>query len=131
MLTGKTAVITGGSKGIGLAAAIALARQGVNVVISGRDKATLDQATKTLATSNPQIRVLGIAADLSTEEGAEKLKRETLSQFECVDILVNNVGVGKYAPLEDLSASDYDWLMNTNMRSSFLCTKAFLEKMKT
>ena len=75
------------------------------------------------------VQGLAVAADLTREEDVGRLKTAALDRFGQVDILVNNAGVGKYGPLSSLTAADYDWMMNTNMRSSFLCTSAFLPGM--
>ena len=63
------------------------------------------------------------------EEDVERIRHATLERYSKVDILVNNVGIAKYAPLAELSIQDYDWMMNTNMRSTFLFTKAFFPGM--
>ena len=71
------------------------------------------------------------ASDLSTEEGVNKLKNQIDKQGHKVDVLINNVGVGKYGHLESFSPKDYDWIMDSNMRSTFLLTKAFGPSMKS
>ena len=75
------------------------------------------------------VAALAVTADLTREEDVARLLAAALERFGRVNILVNNAGVGKYGPLASLSAADYDWMMNTNMRSSFLCTAAFLPGM--
>ncbi len=67
-----------------------------------------------------------VAGDLRREEAVENLRQATLRTFGTVDIVVNNAGVGKYGPLLDFTPADYDWIMDTNMRASFLVTRAFL-----
>lgn len=71
-------------------------------------------------------RALCVAGDLRQEEAVETLRREALEAFGTVDIVVNNAGVGKYGPLLDFTLEDYDWIMDTNMRTSFLVTRALL-----
>lgn len=71
-------------------------------------------------------RALVVAGDLRREEAVENLRQATLRTFGTVDIVVNNAGVGKYGPLLDFTPADYDWIMDTNMRASFLVTRAFL-----
>ncbi len=126
-LTGQIAVVTGASAGIGRATALALAREGASVVVTAR-------RTERLAAIVGDIEGLGrealaVTADVATEDGVEDLFTASTAHFGRVDILVNNVGVATYAPLTETTIEDYDWMMNTNMRSTFLCTKAFLPPM--
>jgi 3-oxoacyl-[acyl-carrier protein] reductase len=124
MFEGKVAVVTGGSRGIGRAVALALAKQGANVVLAARDQEHLLSVAREVESLGR--RVLPVAGDLRLEESVETLREKTLAAFGTVDILVNNAGVGKYGPLLDFTPEDYDWIMDTNMRSSFLVTRAFL-----
>src|SRR5258708_17593428 len=126
-LKGKVAVIPGASRGIGRASAIAFAREGVHVVATARTQAELhslvDECTKL------GVKAVGIAADATKEADVKRLKQEALTAFPQIDILVNNAGVAKYSSLMGLTVEDYDWMMNTNMRSTFLCTHTFLPGM--
>ncbi len=126
-LEDRIAVVTGASRGIGRATALALAKEGAHVVITARTEADL----LTLADEIGELRrdALPVVADVSRDEDVNRLYEQALSRFEHVDILVNNTGVGKFGALASLSAEDYDWMMNSNMRSSFLCTRAFLPRM--
>jgi NAD(P)-dependent dehydrogenase (short-subunit alcohol dehydrogenase family) len=124
MFEGKVAVVTGGSRGIGRAVALALAKQGANVVLAARDREHLLSVAREVESLGRQV--LPVAGDLRLEESVETLREKTLAAFGTVDILVNNAGVGKYGPLLDFTPEDYDWIMDTNMRSSFLVTRAFL-----
>lgn len=126
-LKDKVAVVTGASRGIGRAAAIALAREGVHVVGAARTQDELDSLVKEVEALG--VGGLGVQADLAQEDDVKKLKEAALAAFKQVDILVNNAGVARYAPLVDHSIADYDWMMNTNMRSTFLCTWAFVPEM--
>jgi 3-oxoacyl-[acyl-carrier protein] reductase len=127
LLKDKVAVITGASRGIGQATAVTLAQAGASVVATARTAAELSELVERL--EHMGSPALGVAADLRHEEEVERLRVAALERFGRVDILVNNAGVGKYGPLGSLSAADYDWMMDTNMRSSFLCTAAFLPGM--
>lgn len=126
-ISGKTAVVTGAGRGIGRAVALILARAGVNVVAAARRQADLDALVDEISAAGQTA--MGLAADLSREEDVRRLHQKTLEKFGDADILVNNVGVGKYGTLANLSVEDYDRMMNTNMRSTFLCTKIFLPAM--
>jgi NAD(P)-dependent dehydrogenase (short-subunit alcohol dehydrogenase family) len=94
MFEGKVAVVTGGSRGIGRAVALALAKQGANVVLAARDWEHLLSVAREVESLGR--RVLPVAGDLRLEESVETLREKTLAAFGTVDILVNNAGVGKY-----------------------------------
>jgi 3-oxoacyl-[acyl-carrier protein] reductase len=127
LLKDKVAVVTGASRGIGQATAITLSQAGAGIVATARTEPELAELVERLEHFGGAA--LAVAADLRREEDVERLKTAALERFGRVDILVNNAGVGKYGPLQSLSAADYDWMMDTNMRSSFLCTAAFLPGM--
>ncbi len=127
LLRDKVAVVTGASRGIGEATALTLAQAGANVVAAARSVEELSALAERLERMG--VAALAVAADVTQEADVERLRHAALERFGAVDILVNNAGVGKYGPLSSLTAADYDWMMNTNMRSSFLCTAAFLPNM--
>jgi NAD(P)-dependent dehydrogenase (short-subunit alcohol dehydrogenase family) len=126
-LAGKAALVTGASKGIGRAAALALASEGSDVAVTARDERALDSLVREL--EGKGVRALAVPADATLEQDVEKVRQAVLRGFGRVDILVNNVGIARYAPFAELTLKDYDWMMNTNMRSTFLFTKAFLAPM--
>src|SRR5207247_8986416 len=94
-LTGKTAIVTGSSKGRGFARARALVDEGCRVCLCARGEATLTEAVTELRKVAAPGAVLAVAADLATKEGAEKVVNATLKEFGAIDILVNNVGAAK------------------------------------
>lgn len=126
-LKGKVAVVTGASRGIGAATALALGRAGSRIVATARTAAELDKVVEQLHAIGGDG--LAVVADLTREEDVDRLQSAAIDRYGQVDILINNAGVGKYGPLSSLTAADYDWMMNTNMRSSFLCASAFLPGM--
>jgi 3-oxoacyl-[acyl-carrier protein] reductase len=120
-LSGKTALITGASAGIGWASALALAGEGANLVLSARRQerlAELESAVQTVG--GKAVSVLGDAKEEDTARQAVDLAVQT---FGSLDILINNVGIGNYKNLVETSAEDYDEMMDTNMRSTFLFTR--------
>ncbi len=127
LLKDKVAMVTGASRGIGEATALTLAQAGADVIVTARNGDELAALAERLERMG--VAALPVAADLTLEEDVDRLRDAVLARFGRVDILINNAGVGKYGPLASLSAADYDWMMNTNMRSSFLCTSAFLPGM--
>jgi 3-oxoacyl-[acyl-carrier protein] reductase len=104
-LDGKVAVITGSSRGLGLASAKALAAEGCMVTLCGRTETTLKSAAVAVATAPD--RVLTVAADVSTEAGVRAVIDQTVDTFGGIDVLVNNVGLARGAGL--LETSDADW----------------------
>ena len=107
-LTGKIAIVTGSSKGLGLATARALVEEGCRVTICARGEATLNLAAADLnALAGTNGRVLAVAADLSTSAGVEAVVARTVETFGGLDILVNNVGAAKGAGIAD--TSDAEW----------------------
>jgi gluconate 5-dehydrogenase len=121
-LTGQTAVVTGGSRGLGLQMAEALGEQGARVVLAARKQGELDEACAHLAARG--IDAAGIAADLSLEVGVQAFAEEALRRLGQVDILVNNAGATWGAPAEDFPVDAWDKVMNLNVRSIFLLCQA-------
>ncbi|MFZ6644119.1 SDR family oxidoreductase [Undibacterium sp. TJN25] len=120
-LTGKTALITGGSRGLGLQMAEALGEQGAKVVLSSRKQADLDEAVAHLKSRG--IEASAIAADLSREEAIKPLVDEALKRLGHIDILINNAGATWGAPAEDHPVEAWDKVMNLNVRSIFLVSQ--------
>ncbi|MCB2007241.1 MAG: SDR family oxidoreductase, partial [Rhodoferax sp.] len=120
-LKGKTALITGGSRGLGLQMAHALGEAGARVVISSRKSGDLEEATQQLQAANIDAR--WIAADCQHEEDIRRLVSETLQRVGDVDILVNNAGAAWGAPAEDHPLEAWDKVMNLNVRSYFLLSQ--------
>src|SRR4029077_3088022 len=97
----KTAIVTGSSRGLGLASARALAAEGCRVCICARGEAALAEAAEELRTVAAPDSILAVVADLATAAGAEKIVNATVAQFGAVDILVNNVGAAKGGGIVD------------------------------
>lgn len=127
-ISGQVAVITGASRGIGKACAVALAKEGVNVVITARTEDELNDLAAQIE-SEYGVKALAVKADVADEKDVATLAEKSFGAFGKVDILVNNAGVARYASLVDTTVEDYDWMMTTNVRSTYLCTHAFLPGM--
>lgn len=127
-LSGKTAVITGASKGLGKAMALALAGVGANVALVAR---TLEQLLSVAA----EAEKLGAKAevfvtDVTDEEQVNRLAADVATKFGKVHILINNAGINIRKPTTEFTLADWRAVLDTNLTSAFLVTKAFLPHMK-
>ena len=120
-LTGKTALVTGGSRGLGLQMAHALGEAGARVLLSSRKAEDLEQAAAELQAAGIDAR--WIAADCGKEEDIRRLADETLQRMGNVDILVNNAGASWGAPAEDHPVAAWDKVMNHNIRGYFILSQ--------
>jgi len=120
-LAGKTALITGGSRGLGLQMAEALGEQGATIVLSSRKQADLDEAVAHLKERG--ITATAIAADLSNEAHIKPMVEEALKRLGHIDILINNAGASWGAPAEDHPVEAWDKVMNLNIRSIFIVSQ--------
>jgi len=124
-LQGKSAVITGGSRGIGLAIAHAFLDAGAAVVITGRNSETLDKAVAELGAG-----ASGFASDISKESDVIDLASFTQSQLSGVDILVNNAGINPYFKRTELTElTEWQQIIDVNLTGVFLCTRVFGQMM--
>ncbi len=121
ILAGKTVLITGASAGIGWAAALEFAAKRANVVVTARREERLSELCDLIATEDG--KAIYLAGDAAVEATAEKCVALAVKQFGRLDILINNAGAGNYKNLIDTSAEEYDALMDSNMKSSFLFTR--------
>ncbi|NMM27809.1 MAG: SDR family oxidoreductase [Glaciimonas sp.] len=121
-LQGKTALVTGGSRGLGLQIAEALGELGAKIVLSSRKQSDLDEAVTHLKQRG--IEASAIAADLSQDAAIEPLITETLTRLGHIDILINNAGATWGAPAEDHPIEAWDKVMDLNIRSIFLISQA-------
>jgi NADP-dependent 3-hydroxy acid dehydrogenase YdfG len=120
-LTGKVAVVTGATSGIGRACALALAAEGASLVVNARHKERLVELERAVRSASGQIVL--VAGDARDEETALLSVRAATTSFGALDILVNSVGIGNYKSLVDTSAEEYDEMMDSNVRSAFLFTR--------
>lgn len=125
-LTGKTALITGGSRGLGLQMAHALGEAGAKIMLSSRKAADLEEAAAELQAAGIDAR--WIAADCAKETEIHRLANETFERMGEVDILVNNAGASWGAPAEDHPTEAWDKVMNLNVRGYFLLSQIIAKK---
>ena len=119
-MQGRTAVVTGGSKGIGHAIADALAAAGCNVMISARNEEEVQRAARDLSERNPGT-VAGIACDVRDHDSVRRMIAATVEQFGGLQVLVNNAGVGRFAPMGELTPDDWQQVMRTNVDGVYYC----------
>ncbi len=121
-LSGKTALVTGGSRGLGLQMALALGEAGAKIMLTSRKAADLEESAATLQAAGIDAR--WIAADCGQEADIQRLAQETLQRMGDVDILVNNAGASWGAAAEDHPTAAWDKVMNLNVRGYFLLSQA-------
>jgi 3-oxoacyl-[acyl-carrier protein] reductase len=129
-LRGKVALVTGGSRGIGRAIAIALAREGLDVAINYRERS--DAAADTCATiAALGRRAVAIAGDVSRSADVEALVTAVEAGLGPIDVLVNNAGIARFQKLEEVGEADWDEIIDVNLKSVFLVTRRVLPGMRS
>jgi len=124
-LKGKTAIVTGGTKGIGRAIAEALLREGLSVCIAARDQDQIDKAVSDLGDN-----AYGFACDVRDYEQVEGLFTYTIMELGGLDILVNNAGIGIFQTVEETSAEDFRAVLETNVFGVFYCCREAIPEMR-
>ena len=124
-LTGKRAVVSGSTAGIGLAIVRGLAEAGAHVVVNGRTEGRVQHAIEEIRLALPKAELSGVAADVATAEGAARLA----AQVAHADILVNNAGTGFMKPFTDLTDEDWTGLFELNVMSGVRLTRHYLPGM--
>lgn len=128
-LHGKTAIVTGGTKGIGRAISEALLREGVNVCISARHANEIEETVSALGDTG-EGRIVGAVADVRDYDEVKALIEHAVEEFGGVDILVNNAGIGKFGKLEETSPEDFRAVLETNLFGVFYCCHEAIPEMK-
>ncbi|MGB8399641.1 SDR family NAD(P)-dependent oxidoreductase [Bradyrhizobium sp.] len=129
-LRGRTALVTGGSRGIGAAIVRALAHAGAAVAINYRERAGDADALATRIGSSGS-RAIAIAADVSRADAVASMVERATSELGPIDILVNNAGIAIVRGVDDLTEADFDRTIAVNLKSVFLCTQAVLPMMRS
>ncbi|TVR98619.1 MAG: SDR family NAD(P)-dependent oxidoreductase, partial [Trueperaceae bacterium] len=127
-ISGTTAFVTGGSKGIGRAVAVALCRAGVHVTITGRDEAALEASAEAIrGAAEGGAEVLPVVADVRDPRALERAAAATVARFGGIDLVVANAGVGHFGSIVDMSADDWHSVIDTNLSGVFHTVKATLD----
>lgn len=130
-LENKTAIVTGGAQGLGLAVAKALLVRGARVVISDVDEARLNGALECLRSSGLRDNYRGIVANVVRSSEVYKLVEETIACFGEVAVLVNNAGVLRPTKAINITEEEWDFVIDVNLKGTFLCSQAVLNSMRS
>jgi 3-oxoacyl-[acyl-carrier protein] reductase len=128
-LSGKVAVVTGGSKGIGLAIASSLSAAGANVVICSRNGDQASKVAQDLASRAPGS-VVGVACDMRRFDEVRRLIADAVERFGRLDILINNAGVGGFAPFEEITPEHWLQIIETNLNGAFYASHEAIPHMR-
>jgi NAD(P)-dependent dehydrogenase (short-subunit alcohol dehydrogenase family) len=121
-LSGKTAIVTGARRGMGRAIALALAREGANVVVSDVSQEDCQKVVDEIEKLGR--KGLALKCDVSSRNDVEDMVKRTVAEFGRVDILVNNAGILTFKPFLELTDEDWDKTLNVNLKGQFLCARA-------
>jgi len=126
-IAGQVALVTGASRGIGLAIARRLGRMGARVAICARNAAKLDRAAEELRHTG--VETLAVTADVTCTADVAALVERTQTTLGPIDLLVNNAGIGIFGPAHELREADWDAVLDTNLKAVFLISKAVVPEM--
>ncbi len=127
MLNGQVTLVTGASRGIGQATAIAFAKAGAKVIIAARSSSTLENIAGQITRLNGVC--LPMQADVTDETSVRRLIEHAVAHFGRIDVLVNNAGAIVYGPAEHATLEDWDTVIGTNLKGSFLCAREIIPTM--
>jgi len=128
-LSGRVALVTGGSKGLGAAMAAGLASAGAKVVLSSRHQAEVDETARQIHADHG-VETLGLAADVVRPDDVERLVQSTLKTFGRIDILINNAGINIRGPIDELTFEQFKQVHDINVDGLWLTSRAVVPHMK-
>jgi NAD(P)-dependent dehydrogenase (short-subunit alcohol dehydrogenase family) len=128
VLTGKVALVTGASKGLGRAMALALAQEGAKLALASRDEKLLHETAATIAAQNGEAAVFPI--DVSNEAQVAALEKAVTARFGRIQILINNAGINLRKPITDFTLEEWNRIQATNVTGAFLMCRAFVPHLK-
>lgn len=126
LLQGKTAIVTGGTRGIGFAIVEKFLAEGANVALAGSRQETADRAVDKLVAADPSLegRVMGISPSLNDPDAVAAAFAEVVNVFGSLDILCNNAGVSSRTPLVDYTVEEFEKVVDLNLNAVFVCSQA-------
>jgi NAD(P)-dependent dehydrogenase (short-subunit alcohol dehydrogenase family) len=127
VLSGKTAIVTGGARGIGWGITQLFAREGAAVIMMGRTEATLARAERAIQKKGG--RALGVVGDIAKSLDVERVMDRAVHEFGRIDILVANAGINPVTPILEISEDEFTQVVNTNFKGSFLCVQRAARRM--
>jgi 3-oxoacyl-[acyl-carrier protein] reductase len=129
LFQGKTAIITGASRGVGAATALRLAESGANVVVNFlKSETEANEVVKNCESLG--ARAIAVQGDVSEWQAAQTIARKTIEKFQTIDLLVLNAGIWEGAPIEEMSEELWNKVLNTNLKAAWAMTKACVPMMK-
>ncbi|MFC1498443.1 SDR family NAD(P)-dependent oxidoreductase [Verrucomicrobiota bacterium] len=126
-LKGKTVLVTGAGRGIGKTISLMLAKAGANVVVAARTFDEIEQTADEIRSGDGEA--MAVSADIAKEEDVVTLFSEIHKKYGGLDVLISNAGIGVYGPLADFSVSDFDKIVDVNLRGTFLCCREAMRLM--
>ncbi|MFP9098693.1 3-ketoacyl-ACP reductase [Flavobacterium sp. RHBU_24] len=126
-LQGKTALITGAGKGIGKAVALALAEEGVNIILIARTTVDVEAVAKEVEAKG--VKALALTADVAELVSVTTAVEKAVAEFGTIDILINNAGIGKFGKFLDLSPEEFEHIIKVNLMGVYYATRAVLPGM--
>lgn len=127
-LDGRVAIVTGAVQGSGLGVALSMARAGANIVVADMAQDGLASAVAEIEAKG--VQALGVQTDVTQAPAIDRLVHETLDRFGTIDILVNNAGVVIIKSIADQSEADWDRVLDTNLKGTFLCSQRVIQEMQ-
>ncbi len=127
-LEGRVAIVTGAVQGIGLGVALSMARAGANIVVADMAQDGLAPAVAEIEATG--VQALGVQTDVTQAPSIDRLVHETLDRFGTIDVLVNNAGVVVIKSIADQSEADWDRVLDTNLKGTFLCSQRVIQEMR-
>lgn len=129
-IKGKIAFITGAAQGIGFATAKAMAAEGVDLMLNDLEIEAISKAAEEVRKVNPEVRILPVAGDISSEEDVKRMFDTCHKELGKVSIMINNAAYSPKTPFDQISAEEFSRVMNINLLGTFLCSKYAFEDMR-